>query len=317
MSLARHYGPTIPDDKINYFREQLFRELAHMFIWEGLPRTIPHDYLERSLVRHGYVLFYEDENIGLDVLQAEVTGYNRHNMPTQARTFSPTTNHEVKTQIERNIRRLSDGGNVVEDFNPKTDGVLISNMEYGQSCHEIVNHFAKRLALVQQSLDTNLIWSNIPYIFQVSSDETRLSIEKLFSEIFTGKPFTIVDKYLFQDNKDRAGVPSGIPFIAKELLDVYNEIMMKFRETVGIKTAGVDKAERVNTLEVESNDQHTKTVLQIMLEQRQIAAENINAFFKTNISVRVVGSDSGSSYYNEGVEEDGTSDSRIEESFED
>jgi hypothetical protein len=287
--MARPKVPTIPDDKIYYFREQLYRELAHMFEWTGLPTTVPADYIEDNLMRHGYVLYYEDENIGQDILRAEVVGYNRHGLPVQARTFTPNTIGE-KTTITRNLRRLSDGENVKEIFNPSTDGVLIMNMwdsrvSKGQHMGMIVNHFAQRLALAQQAFDTNLMWANVPYIFQTSTDETRLSIEKMFSEIFTGQPFIITDKSLFTDNKDRAGLPTDIPFIGQELMDVQNEIMMKFRETVGFDTAGVDKAERVNTLEVQSNNQHTSTVLRVMLQQRQIACESINAFFGTNISV--------------------------------
>jgi hypothetical protein len=63
--------------------------------------------------------------------------------------------------------------------------------------------------------------------------------------------------------------------------------MMKFRETVGFNTAGVDKAERVNTLEVQSNDQYTQTVRDIMLQQRQLAAESINKFFGVNVTVSI------------------------------
>jgi hypothetical protein len=162
------------------------------------------------------------------------------------------------------------------------------NMDWGQNCGEIVNHFAKRLALAQQAIDTNLMWANVPYIFQTSTDETRLSIEKMFSSIFNGEPFIITDKSLYTDNKDRTGLPTDIKFIAKELMDVYNEIMMKFRETVGFTTAGVEKAERVNTLEINSNQQHTQTVAQIMLQQREIACETINKFFNTNISVELL-----------------------------
>lgn len=286
--MARANIPSIPDDKILYFEEQLFRELSHIFTWEGLPTTVPQDYLERNLVRYGYVLYYEDENIGQDVLRCTVMGYNRHELPTSARTFSPNTIREV-TQVERNIRRLADYEGIEQDFNPKTDGVLIQNMEYGQNMYDIVKHFARRLALVQQAIDTNLLYANIPYIFQTSTDETRLSIEKMFSEIFTGKPFIITDKSLFNENKDRTGLPTDIKFIAKELMDTYNEIMMKFRETVGFDTAGVDKAERVNTLEVKANNQHTSSVIEIMLQQRQIACEAINAFFGVNITVELTG----------------------------
>lgn len=289
--MARNNAPTIPDDKLHYFREQLLREMSHMFKWENLPQTVPHDYLERSLIRHGYVLFYEDENIGLDVLIAEPHGYNRHNQPVTARTFTPTTNQEVRTQITRNIKRLTDSENAVENFNPTSDGVLINNMEYGKSAWDIVNHFAYRLALTQQAFDTNLMWANVPYIFQTGNEDTRLSIERMFKEIFTGKPFIIADNEMFKDNQDRTGVPSGIQYIGDVLLDTHNEIMMRFRQTIGIDTAGVDKAERTNTLEIMSNTQHTKTVLEIMKEQRDIACENINAFFDTNISVTIVGED--------------------------
>ena len=287
--MARPKMPTIPDDKIYFFREQLYRELAHLFKWEGLPTTCPPDYLERNLVRYGYCLFYEDENIGLDVLRCEVTGYNRHDLPVQARTYTPNTIGE-KTQIIRNIKRLADSENAKELFNPKTDGVLIMNMDSGnlnrgQPMGTIVNFYAERLALAQQAFDTNLMWANLPYIFQTSSDETKLSIEKLFADIFSGKPFIITDKSLYKDNKDRAGLPTDIKFIGKELIDVKNEIMMEFRKTVGFETAGVDKAERVNTLEVQSNDQHTESVLQIMLQQRQIACTAINEFFDYNCKV--------------------------------
>lgn len=316
--MARQKVPTIPDDKVNYYIDQLYRELSHMFTWEGLPSTVPQDYLERTLVRHGFVLYYEDENIGQDVLRCEVNGFNRHGLPVSARTFTPNTNHE-NTQITRNIKRLADYEGVIEDFNPQTDGVLIMNMVNGfgiadQSCRRIVEHFAQRLALAQQALDTNLLWANIPYIFQTATDETRLSIERMFASIFNGEPFIITDKNLFVDNTDRTGVPTNIKFIAKDIMDVQNEIMMKFKQTVGFNTSGVDKAERVNTLEVQSNDQHTKTVLQVMLEQRELACEAINAFFGASLSVTLVGANEQRELYHEGDgEEDGTTYGGIEE----
>ena len=317
--MARPNIPTLPDDKINYYREQLYQQLAHMFTWDGLPQTVPNDYIERNLVRHGYVLFYEEESIGLDVLRATVLGWNRHDLPVLARTWSTTTNSEVHPQIERTIKYLSDSEDSIEQFDPTKDGVLIMNMAFGENCTSIVDHFAQRLALVQQAFDTNLLWANVPYIFQTSSDETRLSIEKLFSDIFTGKPFTIVDKELFVDNKDRTGVPTGITFIGKDLMDVQNEIMMKFKQTVGFDTAGVEKAERVLQAEIDSNTQHTKSVLQIMLEQREKACEAINAFFGTNITVALVGQKELEEQAEESHEEleggdgNGTGDSGTEE----
>lgn len=314
--MAKPKTPTIPDEKIEYFRDQLYRELSHMFEWTGLPQTVPQDYLERNLVKHGYVLYYKDSQIGQDVLRCEITGQNRHELPITARTTISSHLPGEPSVIDRNIKRLADSEDAQTDFDELKDGVLIRNMPHGQNMSEIVDFFATRLALAQQAFDTNLLWANVPYIFQTDSDDTRLSIEKLFADIFSGTPFTIVDKSLFKDNKERTGVPSGIQYIGKELMDTQNEIMMKFRETVGFNTAGVDKAERVNTLEIKSNDQHTKSVLEIMLYQRKQACEAINAFFNVALSVELVGQEELEELPEdplEGGEEDGTGDGGTEE----
>lgn len=290
--MARPKVPSIPTGKLHYFQEQLARELAHLFKWENLPDTIPKDYLERSLIRHGQVLFYEDEFIGHDVLRCSVTGKNRHEQPVNARSIHLDFGHNIPNvgkTVERRLRYLSESKDVIQDFDKKSDGVLISNMAYGQSAWEIIEHFAYRLALAQQAFDTNLLYANIPYIFQTSSKDTRLSIEKLFTDMFSGKPFIITNPELFADNKDKAGEPTNINFIGKELYDIKNEIKMDFHQTVGIDTPGVEKAERVNTMEVQAGKQSTQTVVQVMKEQREKAIDAINAFYGLNVSLTVQG----------------------------
>lgn len=312
--MARPKTPTIPEDKIHYFKEQLFSELSHMFTWEGLPENIPVDYLERNLVRNGFIMFYEDEVIGPDILRCSATGYNRHQFPTIAQAVTSSDDLQDWSQ-RRSIKRLSDGTAAVEQFDKATDCVLIQNMDYGQNLTDIVDHFAARLALAQQSFDTNLMWTNVPYIFKVENEEMRLSIEKLFSEIFSGVPFVVTDKMLFAQNADRTGLPTDIKFIGKELLDTLNEIMMKFRERVGFDTAGVDKAERLVTAEVKSNNQHTRTCLEIMLRQREIAAANLNAFYGLTVSVKATGeveqAEDMTQTLDEGGAEDGTNNGGI------
>lgn len=302
--MARPKTPTIPEDKVHYFKEQLFSELSHMFTWEGLPENIPLDYLERNLVRNGFVMFYEDDVIGPDILRCNPRGYNRHQFATTAIAVTSSDDLQDYSQT-RTIKRLSDGKAAIEQFDRSTDCVLIQNMDYGQNLTDIVEHFAQRLALAQQSFDTNLMWTNVPYIFKVESEEMRLSIEKLFSEIFSGVPFVVTDKMLFAQNADRTGLPTDINFIGKELLDILNEIMMKFRERVGFDTAGVDKAERLVTAEVKSNNQHTRTCLEIMLRQREIAAANISAFYGLNVTVKATGADEQAEDMTETLKEDG------------
>lgn len=313
--MARTKSPTIPDDKINFFREQLFNEIEHLFEWEGLPPAIPVDYLERTLVRSGQVLFYKDDKIGFDVLACVTHGYNRHNKPTNARTYTPNTSDENFT-IERKLSRQSDGENALEFFDEYTNGILLQNTYNGESCAHIVEHYAQRLALAQQAFDTQLLYANLPYIFVGNGDDYRLSIEKMFSAIFDGEPFIITDKSMLTDNKDRSGVPTNIQYLASDIMDTMNEIKMKFREHIGFDTAGIDKKERVLTGEIDANKQHTLSVLDIMKQQREIFCENVAYFFNQDVSVALTGTDEleeDLDYYEEGEEDDGGRDNRTEE----
>lgn len=298
-------------DKRLFFSEQLYSQLENMFTWSGLPDSVPSDYLERTLVRYGYLMYYYDDNIGEDILRASPFGYNRHDLPTQATAQLIDSLGNKHAYIERNIKRLSDGIGV--EFNKEKDCILITNTFYGDSCADIVNHYVNRLILAQEAFDTSLYWSKIPYIFLTDSDDKRLSIEKMFSDVDDGKPFVISDKNLFVDNKDQGGVPTNIPFISKDLIDVINEIYMQFRQAVGIETAGVDKAERVNTLEVKSNNQFTQTILEKMYSQRKKAADEINTFFGGNVEVTLTGQPTDDGLFKIGDDNDGNDDDGAEE----
>ena len=70
------------------------------------------------------------------------------------------------------------------------------------------------------------------------------------------------------------------------------------------------KAERVLQGEIDSNKQHTQSVVQVMLSQRLKACEDINAFFGTNLSVSLVGQ-------KELEEEQALQDEQMEEGEED
>lgn len=308
-------GPLVDtlEDKVIYYREQLLNELATMFKWTGFDNTVPVDYLERTLVREGYALFFNTDLFGHDVMGCRVTGYNRHNLPVNAEVVTNSTVMEYPNIISRRLKYQTDGPQALNEFNDLEDGVLIQNMPYGQNMQNIVNFFAHRMALALQAFDTQLLYANLPYIFVVDGDDVEQSVRKLFNDIFTGKPNIIVDKALLKENKDRAGVPTNINFLAKDIMDVMNEWMMKFRERVGFDTAGVDKKERVLGAEVESNKQHTKSVVEVMLQQRQIAAENINYFFGRSISVNLLHDPEEDIDYSEGDEDYGTGDSGVEE----
>lgn len=277
------YGlPSIPDNKINFYRKRLSREVSNLFKWEGLPEEIPEDYLERTLIHNGMVMFFYDESAyGYMALESQIRGFNLYNQPTIAFSVAPN-DVGLPTHYERYIVHKYD-----EKIGIDKSCVLINNMYKGESLNSIIEHYAYRMALIQQAFDTNALWQNIPVIFSTDSQEVKLSIEKLFSDIVSGKPWVVVDKTLVAKENGLQSETVEIPFLLDKLYDSKNEVYNEFKSTIGLKTPGADKKERLIVDEVNSNKESTETCLEIMLKQRRIACEEINRVFGLDVSVNV------------------------------
>lgn len=296
--------PAIPNDKVIFYRNLLYRDVVGLFEWEGLPDEIPTDYLEQVLIKSGMAMFfYEPDTFGYMALSCGVRGFNVYQQPVLAFATAPNTEgHQVR--YERNIMY-----SYTPNLDPATGCVYIKNDYNAQPLTQIVEFYAYRMALVQQAFDTNALWQNCPVVFSVADDKTRLSIEKLFADITTGKPWVVVNELLVTEENAKPGL-AEVPFLLDKLLDALNELRFKFHEAVGITTPGVDKKERLLTGEIESTEQVTQTVLDVMLSQRRRACKEItNLFPELNPTVRVRGEEQ----VREEEEADGTSDDGVED----
>lgn len=291
--------PIIPDDKIAFYRKRLIREVSNLFKWEGLPDEIPADYLERTLINNGRIMFFNDEKVyGYMALECAIHGYNLYKHPTRVRAIAPN-DQGLPFNFERTVVHKYDA-NI--DINKSC--VLINNMYGGESLKEIIEHYSYRLALVQQAYDTNAVWQNMPVLFTVDDNTVKLSLEKLFSDIFSGVPWVIVDKQLLGKENGTQADPITIPYILDKLADAKNVLYNEFKSTIGIDNMAVDKKERLIVGEVESNKQATETCLEIMLSQREIACFEIKKVFGLDVTVEVNGA---------GGEDIGRSDNGVEE----
>lgn len=298
--------PTIPGDKIDHFRRRLIREVSNMFAWKGLEElNIPVDRMEYNLITTGRLMFFPEPTYGHLILPANATGYNLYNEPTRSRAIAPDGSQTFDFG-ERTIIY----GYTPEPFATASSCVLLDNMLFGESLHTIIEFYARRLALIWASLDTNILWQNLPPIISVANDNVRLSIEKVLSEIYAGKPLIVKDDMLKLGNDSVQVGLVDVPIIAKELLDTYQEVYNDFKQMVGIKASAVDKQSGVTETESTSNDQHIRTALDVMLSQRQKFCKVVKKVYGLTITVDVVKN-------SEEVQDDGESDDRAGQLSED
>lgn len=163
--------------------------------------------------------------------------------------------------------------------------------------------------MIWSSMDTNLLWQNIPPIISVANENVRLSLEKLLADIYAGKPLIIKDDMLKLGNDSVQVGLVEVPFIAKELMDAYQEVYNDFKTMVGIQASAVDKQSGVSESESSSNDQHVRTALDVMLSQRQKFCDLVNKVYGLSIAVDVVKNEKED-------QDDGESDDRAGELLE-
>jgi hypothetical protein len=305
-TLMAYNLPTIPGDKIDHFRRRLVREVSNMFAWKGLEElNIPVDRMEYNLITMGRLMFFPEPDYAYLILPANATGFNLYNEPTRSRVIAPD-NSKTFDFGERTIIY----GYTPKPFETASSCVLLDNMLFGESLHTIIEFYARRLALVWQSLDTNLLWQNLPPIISVQNESVRLSIEKLLEDIFAGKPLVVKDDMLKLGNDSVQVGLVDVPIIAKELLDTYQEIYNDFKQMVGIKASAVDKQSGVTETESTSNDQHIRTALDVMLSQRKKFCKVVNKVYGLSIEVDVMKEEKEE-------DDDGESDDRAGELSED
>lgn len=295
--------PTIPDSKIEFYRRKLWREVSNLFIWEGMPPEIPLDYLERELVTSGCALFFYDKaTYGHMALATTIKGFNSYKQPTQALCVAPNDQGKPVAYDRLIIHKY-------DELIPKeTCGVLINNMYNREGLMEIVEHYAYRMTLIQNAFDTNALWQNLPVTWSVSDAAMQLSIEKWFSDIYSGKPMIIMDKSLNSGENEIVGNITEVPFLLDKLYDAKTEVYNEFKSTIGLNAPGADKKERLVVAEATSNEESKDTCLNIMLSQREIACEEINKVFGLNVTCRLATSETNEGGEKDGEGNDGTED---------
>lgn len=293
-------GPTVAGDKEQYFRRRLLREVSNFFKWKGLEELgIPVDVIERDLLEKGRLIFFKDPTFGYLITSGSVTGQNIYSMPTRARPI-PTVSSSVDGEGNpvvftfNELRVISqydlqDIEKSQEPINHDQVCVILDNMLYGENILEVIKFYSVRFDMIWKSMDTNLLWQNLPPIIVVKDKNLEMSINSVLYDMWGGKPAVLVDPNLSLTKETLQAGIIDIPIKQKELFDAYQELYNDFRAQVGIRATAVDKQSGVTEQESTSNEEQLKTALQVMLSQRQEFCRIVNKIYGLQLSVEGIG----------------------------
>ena len=283
--------------KLNW--EMLEQEARNLFEWTG-PEMIPFKIMERDLINLGHVVMFNHDVYGLMVAPCTITEFDRYKRPTIAQVNINTT----VNAIHEVLYLVYD-----DNFIPESKfGVLIKNNLEATSLKPLIKHYCELLTMLDLSMRVNLLWQNLPPIFSVEDEASKLSYEKLISDIFNAEPFILLDKLMMRPDKGRALYESiDVPFKFNDLQKAKEQLINNYRTKLGILSAGTTKESGVAQNELTLNSQALDINLSEMLSAREESIHLIQKYFNIALTVKVKGQEEREE------EQDGSSDDRVEE----
>lgn len=240
-----------------------FRLLAcSAFEWGGLPDGIEEKFIESYLFDYGKAVFFRDPHMSYMCLEAHDSGeMNVYGEPL----FYMATGFNYH-------RRLS-----------AEDCVIIDNNQHHKATHDFVMFYVNKLSEAERTMDVNVKACKTPYII-ACDDKDVLTFKRIFQMIDGNTPAIYADKGL---NLDALNVlKTDAKFLGNDLMDYKKSVENELLTFLGFDNLAVDKKERVNLSEANSNNQITQSFAELQLNSRTLACERINEMFGLNLSVK-------------------------------
>lgn len=260
------------DTAVMAFIENTLAKTQAMFVYEGLPDTVPAEELERLLQTEGNA-FFAEVNGDLYALQGAAGGEpDPYNRPTIYTVANPALKLNKSYKIG-------------------VDGIFIKNDTNGNSLLPIISKFAVLYTDGIISLNTASILTRITMLISASDDKTKQSADEFLKKILDGDFSVIGENAFFKGVNMQTAATSNTQYITQlvELVQYYKANMLN---ELGLNANYNMKRERLNTGEVAMNVDVLLPYVDNMLHERQKALKQVNEMFGTEITVRF-----GSSWY--------------------
>lgn len=240
-----------------------FRMLAtSLFEWDGLPEGIEERHIEKYLFDGGKSIFFKDPAMSFMSLECHTAGqFNVYGDPLNYIATGFNYHKTIKTD----------------------DCVIIENNPMRLPTYDFVMFYVNKITEAERTMDVNVKAVKTPFVF-ACDDKDVLTFKRLYQQIDGNTPAVFADKGL---NLDAINVlKTDAKFLCNDLMDYKKSVENELLTLLGLDNLAVDKKERVNLSEANSNNEITQSFATLMIESRQLACDRINAKWGLDISVK-------------------------------
>lgn len=253
------------DTAVSEFITAALAKTARMFVYSGLPCTIPQTELERILQTTGSV-FVTETPAGLYALSGGKGGeLDAYGQPTIYTVSNPALN-------------------INKSYNISTDGILINNDSNGCSLLPLLGKYGVLYTDALISLNTASVLTRITMLISASDEQTRQSAEAFLEKILAGD-FSVIGENAFFKGVTMQTSPTANSSYITQLIELVQYYRASLCNDLGLNANYNMKRERLNLGEVSMNVDLLLPYVDNMLNERQTAVEQINARYGLEITV--------------------------------
>lgn len=255
----------------------MLARLQKMFKYEGLPDSIPRQYLENYLLVNGHCVIArdlrhpEDENIYAFVGAAggEPDIYYR---PTRYMVANPSLQTSNQYYIS------------TTDPNHEPNAVLVRNDTMWQGLYPMMARYAALISENLLTIRTADVMLRVLALITAPDDSSRLAADQFLKDITEGHLASIAENR-FLDGIRMQNPPSNNGSYLTQFIELHQYLVGSFYNEVGLNANYNMKREALSESETGLNDDSLMPLCEDMLRCRQEDMDRVNAMFGTSIQV--------------------------------
>ena len=255
----------------------MLSRLQKMFRYEGLPDSIPRQYLENYLLVNGHCVIAkdlrhpEDQNIYAFVGAAggEPDIYYR---PTRYMVANPSLQTSNQYYIS------------TTDPNHEPNAVLVRNDTMWQGLYPMMARYASLIAENLLTIRTADVMLRVLALITAPDDSSRLAADQFLKDITEGHLASIAENR-FLDGIRMQNPPSNNGSYLTQFIELHQYLVGSFYNEVGLNANYNMKREALSESETGLNDDSLMPLCEDMLRCRQEDMDRVNEMFGTSIHV--------------------------------
>lgn len=242
------------DSLFDFFRRYLLQKAISVYKWDA-PEEWNIWYFLYHLYIWGYVSVIYTLSFGWIPQRCSLYGNNIFDCPDRIRVDN--------TIINGIDRRIGDKC-VLFKFDGTYTGIM-----------DIIDVYAGQLAELFVDIKVNAITSRMAFVFSAADSKEAESQKKLYDKVISGE-VAVFTKSTATGTWDYFSQNVGQNYIIDRILVDVRKILNAFNTEIGIPNTNVEKKERMNVDEVNSNNGDTKVRAALWLEEFQKTCEQLN-----------------------------------------